>query len=233
VSPAAGISDVSEALKHCFRVGLIEHVVTRAPVSPSQFADLYHETFRLDERTAIADVAYHARALAKLGVFEIVSFDPGLRGTDHRLYGLKGRLGRRTSDVLQGLRGDGFFLSDSGEGAMFALARGEIVRVARAIGHPKRVAIVCKMSAERERYSPARWARECGATPQSVAYHFRTLDSLGVAPVVDTIETRGGKEHLHELNGPLAAAVVASLDLLQGRADYASDLRIDTRTETR
>jgi hypothetical protein len=104
------------------------------------------------------------------------------------------------------------------------LDRGEIVRVAKAIGHPRRVAIVSKMSAERERYSPARWARECDVALQSVAYHFRTLDSLRVAPVVDTIEIRGGKEHLHELNGPLAAAAVAALDLLQGRADYASDL---------
>jgi hypothetical protein len=224
VSPGGGIVAVSEALKHRFRVGLVEHVATETPVSPSQFADRYHEAFRLDKRTAIADAAYHARALAKLGVFEIVSFGPGLRGTDHRLYGLKGRLGKRTSQVVKGFRGNGFFVRDTGEGVTFSLERGEIVQVARAIGHPRRVAIVSRMSAERGQYSPAKWARDYGVTLQSVAYHFRTLDNLGVAPVVDTLETRGGKEHLHELAGPLAVAVVAALDFLQGRARFASDL---------
>lgn len=222
--PAKGIGDVSEALKHRFRVGLIEHVATEAPISPSQFADRYHEVFRLDKRSAIGDAAYHARALAKLGVFEIVSFGPGRRGTDHRIYGLKGRLGQRTSDVVLGFRGNGFFVRDTGEGIMFALGRGEIVRVANALNHPKRVAIVSKMSADGQSYSPTRWAREFGVTLQSVAYHFRKLDSLGIAPVVDTVENRGGKEHLHELTGPLAAAVVVALDLLQGRVDFASDL---------
>lgn len=218
---AVAISVVAKALKHPLRVGLIEHVGREGRISPSRFADLYADKFAADQREAITEASYHSRALVNLGAFEVASFAPGLRGTEHRLYGLKDPIGQTASNVTQALLGNSFFMTDNEEGVMFSMEEGQVVGVARAFDHPTRLAILRDMQ-DSTFWSPARWARSRESNLGAAAYHFRALAGLRVVRLVNTVGNRGAIEHLYDLSGSLAVAVVTTLHSLEGRAEVAS-----------
>jgi DNA-binding transcriptional ArsR family regulator len=68
-------------------------------------------------------------------------------------------------------------------------------RYLKALAHPLRIRILA-MLAER-RASPVQLAAKLDATLGTVAYHVRTLHSLGLVELVDTRQRRGATEHYY------------------------------------
>lgn len=103
---------------------------------------------------------------------------------------------------------------------MFKLTDQEVVKVATALSHPTRLAIVRGLRSETD--SPSSWADENGESVGNSAYHFRQLQRLGVASLAGTRKRRGALEHIYALEGPLAKPVLTALDLLDGRVNATS-----------
>jgi DNA-binding transcriptional ArsR family regulator len=68
-------------------------------------------------------------------------------------------------------------------------------RYAKALAHPLRIRILA-MLADRSA-SPVQLASRLDATLGTVAYHVRTLHSLGLVELVDTRQRRGATEHYY------------------------------------
>src|SRR3954449_12370150 len=68
-------------------------------------------------------------------------------------------------------------------------------RYVKALAHPLRVRILALL-AERSS-SPVQLASKLDATLGTVAYHVRTLHSLGLVELVDTRQRRGATEHYY------------------------------------
>ena len=68
-------------------------------------------------------------------------------------------------------------------------------RYAKALAHPLRVRILA-MLADRSA-SPVQLSAQLDATLGTVAYHVRTLHSLGLVELVDTRQRRGATEHYY------------------------------------
>ena len=72
---------------------------------------------------------------------------------------------------------------------------------AKAMSHPLRAEIVGLLRREGP-LSPVRAADQLDGTLGTIAYHFRTLDKLGVIEVCDEIPRRGAVEHIYQLAEP-------------------------------
>ena len=72
-------------------------------------------------------------------------------------------------------------------------------RYVKALAHPLRIRILA-MLADRSA-SPVQLAGKLDATLGTVAYHVRTLHSLGLVELVDTRQRRGATEHYYRAHG--------------------------------
>jgi DNA-binding transcriptional ArsR family regulator len=72
-------------------------------------------------------------------------------------------------------------------------------RYLKALAHPLRIRILAVL-AERSA-SPVQLAAKLDATLGTVAYHVRTLHSLGLVELVDTRQRRGATEHYYRAHG--------------------------------
>ena len=68
-------------------------------------------------------------------------------------------------------------------------------RLAKALAHPVRVRILSILS--HRCISPVEFSRETGEPLSKVAYHFRCLEKLDCAELVDTAQRRGSTEHFY------------------------------------
>lgn len=68
-------------------------------------------------------------------------------------------------------------------------------RLAKAIGHPLRVAIL--VEADRAPISPIEYVRRHGGALSNVAYHFRSLEKLDCLEIVREQQKRGANEHIY------------------------------------
>src|SRR5215216_68792 len=68
-------------------------------------------------------------------------------------------------------------------------------RYVKALAHPLRIRILA-MLADRSA-SPVQLSSQLDATLGTVAYHVRTLHSLGLVELVDTRQRRGATEHYY------------------------------------
>lgn len=68
-------------------------------------------------------------------------------------------------------------------------------RLAKAIGHPLRVAIL--VECDRAPISPIEYIRRHGGGLSDVAYHFRKLEKLDCLKIVKEVPRRGANEHIY------------------------------------
>jgi DNA-binding transcriptional ArsR family regulator len=69
-------------------------------------------------------------------------------------------------------------------------------RYVKALAHPLRIRILAML--EESPSSPVRLAAQLDATLGTVAYHVRTLESLGLVKLVSTRQRRGATEHIYQ-----------------------------------
>ena len=69
-------------------------------------------------------------------------------------------------------------------------------RYVKALAHPLRIRILAML--EETASSPVRLAAQLDATLGTVAYHVRTLESLGLVKLVSTRQRRGATEHYYQ-----------------------------------
>src|ERR1700742_1094431 len=70
------------------------------------------------------------------------------------------------------------------------------VRYVRAISHPVRMRLLAIL--EKEPASPKMLAERLSIALGTIAYHIRTLNSLGLLELVDTKQRRGAVEHYYQ-----------------------------------
>jgi hypothetical protein len=208
--PIDDILRVGQALRHPVKVALIDRLRTGSTTSPARFAG--------HDRSYVSTAAYHARSLRKLGVLTISTVRP-IRGSEEHFHALDGPLAGHVRALLGALKGQLIVVDVEGETTVFNLEDWQVIRVARAIAHPMRLAIIRDLRAGDEVCSPSIWAERHGEKLGNTSYHFKALAKLGVSSMCGTRRRRGAIEHLYEMKGPLATAVLAALDILEGRLD--------------
>mgnify|MGYP001548582626 CR=1 FL=1 len=96
---------------------------------------------------------------------------------------------------------------------------GDLVgKVAKALGHPVRVAFIDALRDGSE-LSPMKVAERDGRPLGTIGHHARVLDDLGVVRLVETRPVQGAIEHFYSLDGPTVPAVIAALDMIRPTDD--------------
>jgi DNA-binding transcriptional ArsR family regulator len=92
----------------------------------------------------------------------------------------------------------------------------DAAKVARALAHPERIAILRDLRDYGEPVSPVDFARRNrGVLLGNASYQFTALRKLGVTAIASRRQVRGSRETFHRIGGPrgtLALLMLAAID---------------------